>query len=250
MAHPAGETPLRNHDVDWDTWPVEEYLTENYREVHPADLAVIDHHSRYYRQFPADTFERSVEFGAGPNLYPLMLAAGVSRHIHAIEPSANSVAYLRQQLRDVPEASWAAFYQACRERLPTLPEDPRDALSRVTVAQVRAQDVDPGAYDLGSMHFVAESVTEDRDEFEALCGLFVRSVRPEAPVVAAFMENMGRYGLGDGSRWPGYPVDADKVAAAFDGITTELHIDRIDADETLPDYGYTGMVLLTARRAA
>jgi hypothetical protein len=63
------------------------------------------------------------------------------------------------------------------------------------------------------------------------------------------MENMGRYGLGDGSRWPGYPVDTDRVADAFAGIADDVLLERIDADETLPDYGYTGMVLLTGRRA-
>jgi hypothetical protein len=60
---------------------------------------------------------------------------------------------------------------------------------------------------------------------------------------------MSEYGLGDGSRWPGYPVDIDRVADAFEAIADDLVLDRIDADETLPDYGYTGMVLVTGRRS-
>ncbi len=69
--------PIRNRDVDWDAWPVEHYLSENYRQLHPSDLAVIDHHSAFFREFAPDSFGRSVEFGAGPNLYPLMLAAAL-----------------------------------------------------------------------------------------------------------------------------------------------------------------------------
>jgi len=217
--------------------------------MHPADLAVIEHHCRFYREFPPDSVARSVEFGAGPNLYPLMLAAAVSRHIVAVEPSTASVAYLRRQLADGPDPSWDEFYRECRTRQPDLPDSLRRALERVEVRRGTAADVEPDAYDLGSMHFVAESVTEDRDEFRALCARFVGSVRPGAPVVAAFMENMGLYALGDGSRWPGYPVDMDRVADAFASITEDLVVSRIDADETLPDYGYTGMVLLTGRRS-
>jgi hypothetical protein len=241
--------PIRNRDVDWDAWPVQDYLSENYRQMHPADLAVIEHHSRFYREFEPDSFNRSVEFGAGPNLYPLMLAAGVSQRIEAIEPSAASVAYVNRQIGDGPDESWHEFYSECRRRQPGLPDTLEQALRRVEVRRGDADAVEQDAYDLASMHFVAESVTEHQDEFRALCARFVGSARPGAPVVAAFMENMGRYGLGDGSRWPGYPVDTDRVADAFTGIADDVVLERIDADETLPDYGYTGMVLLTGRRA-
>jgi hypothetical protein len=27
----------RDRDVDWDTWPVQAYLAENYRELHPCE---------------------------------------------------------------------------------------------------------------------------------------------------------------------------------------------------------------------
>lgn len=48
---PGPRPPTRNRDVDWDTWPVQAYLAENYRELHPCDAAVIRHHSGFYRQF-------------------------------------------------------------------------------------------------------------------------------------------------------------------------------------------------------
>lgn len=241
---------LHNSDVDWDRWPVQTYLTENYREPHPADLAVIRHHAEFYRQFEPGSVGRSIEFGAGPNLYPLMLAASVSRRIEAVEPSAANVAYLDGQLRRGADPTWLPFYDACRALLRALPQRLDDALSIVRVRHQSGLDLEQSAYDLGSMHFVAESVTEDVDEFAAFCGRFAGSVRPGGALVAAFMENMGRYHLGDGSTWPGLPVDSRRVATVFAPLTTELEITRIDADSTLPDYGYSGMVLLTARRTA
>lgn len=249
MSDVLPDRPVQNAEVDWDRWPVEDYLTENYRELHPSDAAIIDHHSAYYRRLPADGLARSLEFGAGPNLYPLLLAAACSREIHAVDPSASNVAYLRRQLTDGPDASWEPFYRRCREGNPGLPADLRQALSRVRADQGDGREVTPGGYDLASMHFVAEAATEDAAEFAAFCLAFIRAVRPGGHLVAAFMENLGRYRLGEGPQWPHRLIDADAVRSAFAPHTTELVVQRIDADPTLPDYGYTGMLLLTARRA-
>jgi len=243
------DRPVRNSEVDWNRWPVQDYLAENYRRLHLSDAAIIDHHSAYYRAIPPDSLDRSLELGAGPNLYPLLLAAACSCRIHAVDPSAANVGYLRRQVTQGPDASWTPFYQRCRQLNPALPEAITQALARVEVIQADGREIGGGAYDLASMHFVAEAATEDDDEFAAFCRAFIRAVRPGGHLVAAFMENLGRYRLGDGPQWPHRPIDAESVRAAFAAETTGLQLSRIDADPTLPDYGYTGMLLLTARRS-
>lgn len=237
---------LRNADVDWDQWPVADYLAEIYRDLHPSDDAVIEHHSAFYRRLAPESVERSVELGAGPNLYPLMLAAAVSRHIEVVEPSSANLAYLRRQLDDGPDPSWLPFYQRCRQLQPELPATLVQALSRVSIRRGGAADLPVGRYDLGSMHFVAESCTEDFAEFRDICQLFARSVRPGGRLIAAFMENMGTYQIGAGPRWPGCRVDAGSVREAFAPLVTEESTSRVDFDVTGPDYGYSGMVLMTA----
>jgi hypothetical protein len=240
---------MRNADVDWNRWPVQDYLAEVYRELHPSDDAVIAHHSAFLRTLPPERVRHSLELGAGPNLYPLMLAAAVSPHIDVVEPSEANRAYLEAQLTGEPDRSWTVFYDRCRQLQPALPPTLAGALSRVTVRRGAAADLTPDQYDLGSMHFVAESATEDADEFRDMCAAFAGSVRPGGYLVAAFMENMGRYRVGDGPQWPGYPVDADKVRTVFEPLVAELETSRVDFDETGPDYGYTGMVLLSATRS-
>ncbi|MEV4350840.1 class I SAM-dependent methyltransferase [Actinoplanes sp. NPDC049596] len=240
-------SPWRNQDVDWDQWPVPAYLDEIYREVRPDDDAVLVHHSAFYRRFPAGHFGRSLELGGGPNLYPLMVAASAVREIEVVEPSAASVAYLRRQVQDGPEPSWQVFYRRCRELQPALPPTLGEALARVRVSRGRAQELPAGAYDLASMHFVAESATESPDEFHELCRAFVRAVRPGGRLIAAFMENMGRYRIADGPHWPGFPVDTATVRDVFAPLTDELTIDRVDSADIGEGYETTGMVLLTAR---
>ncbi|CAL9612323.1 class I SAM-dependent methyltransferase [Streptomyces sp. enrichment culture] len=234
-----------NDDVDWDRWPVADYLAENYRDVHPSDAAVIAHHCAYYRRLPRGSVDRSVEFGAGPNLYPLILASAVSRRIDAVEAGASNVAYLRQQLQHRPDASWQEFHALCRRLDPDVPATLAGALAPVNVVHGDVRDLPPGAYGLASMHFVAEGATEDLAEFTAFCRAFVRTVRPGGHLVAAFMENMPTYRIGPASRWPGCPVDPDTVRRVFTPLTRELTVTRIDSDTTLPDYGDSGMVLLT-----
>jgi hypothetical protein len=240
---------MRNGDVDWDLWPVTAYLNEIYRAVAPDDDAVLVHHSTFYRQLAPGSVARSLELGGGPNLYPLMLAAAVSRDIEVVEPSAASVAYLQTQLSDGPEDSWHLFYRRCRELQPQLPATLGEALDLVRVRHAAAADLTPGTYDLASMHFVAESATGDFDEFRSLCTAYARSVRPGGWLVAAFMENMGNYRIGDGPTWPGCPVDTAAVREVFEPLTSSLTIDRVDGAPTSEGYETTGMVLLTARTA-
>jgi hypothetical protein len=243
------DAPLLNRDVDWDRWPVADYLAENYRHVHPSDAAAIAHHSAYYRQLDPGSVAVSVEFGAGPNLYPLMLAAAVSRLVHAVDQSAANIAYLNRQLLQRPDPSWQPFYVECRTHQPALPAELAEALSRTRLTQADVLTLPPGRYGLASMTFVAESVTEDWAEFVRFCQAFIATVHPGGHLLAAFMENMGRYRLGDGSAWPGLPVDASVIGRVFAPHTNGLTLTRIDQDPTLPEYGYTGMVFLTGRRA-
>jgi NNMT/PNMT/TEMT family len=249
VAGDDGRGVLRNADVDWDQWPVTDYITENYRELHPSDAAVIDHHSAYLARFASDRFDRSLELGAGPNLYPLLLVSACSKQIDAVEPSAANVAYLRQQVADGPASHWLPFYERARQLNSTLAPDPRQALARVRVIHASAETIEANSYELASMHFVAEGVSDEYSEFAQVCRTFACSVRPGGHLIAAFMENLGAYTIADGQRWPAFPVDAGIIRDVFAPYTDELAIDRIDADATLPDYGYTGMVMLTARRS-
>jgi hypothetical protein len=244
----GGPRRWRNDDVDWDRWPVSTYLAENYRTLHASDDAVIVHHSAVYRRIAPNSLVRVVELGAGPNLYPLFLASGAAREIDAVDRSTTGLRYLRDQLANGPDGSWRPFWLRCRELNPALPSAAADALSKVRVVPGDAFELVGADYDGASMHFVAESATEDLDEFRRFCAAFVGSVRPAGLLVAAFMENMGRYRLGDDSQWPGVPISAAEVERTFRPLTEALHVSRIDADPALPDYGYTGMTLLVARR--
>jgi len=241
------DRPWGNDDVDWDDWPTADYIDEIYGEVAVPDAQVIEHHSAFYRRFPPDSLLRTVELGAGPNLYPLLLAAGASRHIDAVERGATNLAYLRRQVSDGPDRTWQPFDDLCRRHNPDLPPTMEEALRRVHPAHGDARTATVGLnYDLASMHFVAEGVTEDAAEFAAFCRAFVESVRPGGHLVAAFMAGLRRYQMRAGPSWPAYPIDVDTIEEVFGPLTDNLTITRLPPDQLMIDYDCTGVVLLTA----
>ena len=186
-----------------------------------------------------------MEFGAGPNLYPLILASAASRQVDAVEAGAGNVAYLRRQIVCGPDASWLPFHALCRRLNPALPRTLAASLAQVRVVHADVRDLEPGGYGLASMHFVAEGATEDFAEFTDFCRAFVGCVAPGGLLVAAFMENMPTYRIGPTSTWPGCPVNPETVEEVFAPLTRQLTLTHVAADPTLPDYGDSGMVLLT-----
>ena len=73
-------------------------LAANSRGRPASDDAGIAHHSAFYRDLAPESLGRTVEIGAGPNLYPLFLASGAARRIDAVDRSAAGLGYLREQV--------------------------------------------------------------------------------------------------------------------------------------------------------
>jgi hypothetical protein len=98
------------------------------------------------------------------------------------------------------------------------------------------------------MFFVAESLSDDRSEFEDAVARFLGVLRPGAPFAAAFMEKSVGYDVG-GTRFPATAVDADDVFDVLRRGAEDLRVERIDADDDPLRDGYTGMLLAMGRVA-
>jgi hypothetical protein len=100
------------------------------------------------------------------------------------------------------------------------------------------------------MFFVAESMTDVREEFTEAVDRFLRALRPGAPFAAAFVENSEGYRVGD-RPFPAVLIGVDEVRAALAHRTERVTIERAGWSGPKWREGYTGMVLATGRiRAA
>ncbi|MEU6745525.1 hypothetical protein ABZ914_04810 [Spirillospora sp. NPDC046719] len=162
-----------------------------------------------------------------------------------------NIEWLEKQLASY-STSWDQFWRLLRESpRHAAVTDPRQALrSRAVIRQGSIFDLPQEEWDVGTMFFVAESISSQVAGFRAATRGFLRALRPGSPFAAAFMENSAGYDVG-GTSFPAVPVSPADLREVMAGLTEEVGIDRIDIGGKPLREGYSGMLLVrgtTARR--
>jgi hypothetical protein len=144
--------------------------------------------------------------------------------------------------------TWDAFWGTFAARQPDLYGSiahPRERLeSIVQVERGNIFDLRRDAYDIGTMFFVAESITPYRLEFEQATRRFVTSLRRYAPFAAAFMWNSEGYPVGD-QKYAAVKVDEKQVRRCLDPLAHNIVIHTIPTGTNPLRSGYDGLILAT-----
>jgi NNMT/PNMT/TEMT family protein len=253
----GAETGVLNATVPWNSFASTDYWSHNYATMQPADQEII----RVVAPFLSERLSgqgpvaAAVDVGSGTNLYPALLMLPWAKRIDLTDFSARNVEWLRGTLMtDRGTWSWKPFWAQMREvggydRV----EAPRQLLrSRCLpldgpgVQQRSVFDLPAGRWNLGTMFFVAESITQSESEFRLATARFVHALTPGAPFAAAFMAGSNGYKVA-GARYPALSIDADDAERALTGAgAAEVKIAYFDRDEVplvRPDYD--GMILAT-----
>ncbi|WP_225836932.1 SCO2525 family SAM-dependent methyltransferase [Streptomyces sp. NK08204] len=251
---PIGTEKL-NDDVAWEDFDPGEYIKHNYLVLHPDDEAIIgivrDHFSGHFGA--SGGVASGIDVGAGPNLYPALSMLPWCDKITLLERSPANVGYLNGQ-RDSYARQWGKFWDVlCRDevygrRCP----DPRTSFAQ----KVRPR---PGnLFDLcerderwamGTMFFVAESITTSLEEFRRGVSCFMSALEPEAPFAAAFMEHSRGYRVGE-SDFPALDIDEQEVRDTLGAYASKIEIHRLGKPGGLLREGYTGMIVACGHRGA
>jgi hypothetical protein len=93
---------------------------------------------------------------------------------------------------------------------------------------------------MGTMFFVAESITTRHDEFRRATRLFVDALVPKAPFAAAFMRKSSGYLVG-GRPFPACSVTEDDVKRCLADLATNTEVHVVESHELRE--GYDGMVV-------
>ncbi|MEU6848648.1 SCO2525 family SAM-dependent methyltransferase [Actinacidiphila alni] len=238
----------RNAAYHWDLFDPKDYLRRNYAPFLDVDRRILQIVRDFFSRQSFGTRARGVDVGTGTNLYPALAMLPFCSTISLLEHAPSNRAWLSEQLAtgDGFEGVWDKFWHVLTEQEPYgLITDPWARLCRT--AQVRACDIlrppDGEKWDVGTMFFVAESITTVPDEFHAalrnFCGLLV----PGAPFAITFMENSAGYEVGH-EHFPGYAVGMSRIRDELWNLGTELEFRSFDVGtEPLRD-GYTGMILV------
>lgn len=244
------EPSIRNDAVPWSNFDADEYWKLNYASVLPEDAEIIECASKFLIEACGDPARRmqAVDVGAGTNLYPALLMLPWAEHIVFTEYASKNIDWLGQDLAERPgEWRWQPFWDLVAG-LPSYRTvtDPRRALAAAhEVRTVSIFDLEPAAWDLGSMFFVADGMTTDQGEFDAAVRAFLASLRPGSPFLMAFMEGSTGYDV-KGERYPSVHVTPQSLDALLADLPVAgTSVLRTDNSVRRLRRGYDAMLLVT-----
>lgn len=247
-ASPSGEPARSNDDFPWDSFDSDWYLRHNYRSLRDDDAQIIKLMGEFFAQVNMEP-GHGIDVGTGTNLYPALAMLPLCRRITLREHSASNYAWIRREIEHY-SASWDEFWAILAGSGPYLRiDDPRAALTeRATVEQGSIFDLPRSTWDVGTMFFVAESITCTREEFARAVRCFMGSLKPGAPFAAAFMRNSQGYPVGP-DVFPAVAItESDVRECVLDAAGKDIQIRNIASDTPLRD-GYSGMMFVTGRVA-
>jgi NNMT/PNMT/TEMT family len=246
--------PRYNADVRWEDFPPQDYWGRNYKKMLPPDKVIIRLVGSFFRETFRDhaRVQRAIDVGSGANLYPALLMLPWAEQILLTDYSESNVRWLRGQVMDDDVAwTWQPFWRELQalEGYNRVSE-PRKQLrlactgkgGQSAVEEYSVFDLPRAQWQLGTMFFVAESITRDPEEFAKALERFVGALEPHSPFAAAFMSGSQGFPLGNVT-YPALPVAADDIREHFTRLcVSELSIKELQTSQLVRE-GYEGMVV-------
>ncbi|EYT80987.1 hypothetical protein CF54_22230 [Streptomyces sp. Tu 6176] len=240
----------RNADAPWSKFDPEVYVDNNYRTPLEADLHIVrllrDYFSRCFAG-SAPALARGVDVGAGANLYPALSMLPWCEKVLLLEYAPPNIEYLKRQTAPGGlGAEWDAFWDVLTEAPAYRGVDPHSRVGEIVrVERANLFDLDGRRrWDIGTMFFVADSMSECPEEFQRGVRCFMEALADGAPFAVAFMKESVGYRVGE-HRYPAYRVNEERARQALEPFTAELELHDL---HHVVRPGHEGMILALGRR--
>jgi NNMT/PNMT/TEMT family len=238
-----------NADCFWNEFDAELYFKHNYSSLRDDDRQIVEILRDFFRSGDIPDGAHGVDIGTGTNLYPTLAMLPFCHRVTMLDYSAASIKWLHDEMRRW-SPSWHQVWQVLAKEAPYDMVRDLSALlaSRARIVSGNIFEMPQQRWDVGTMCFVAESISSSKEEFHAASRAFLRSLRTGAPFVAAFMKNSRGYLIG--KRWyPAVPIDESDVERCLGGLAGPVTVKLIDVREPLLREGYNGMIVAFGRAA-
>ncbi|GAA5195317.1 SCO2525 family SAM-dependent methyltransferase [Rugosimonospora acidiphila] len=238
-------TPSQSNDLQpWDDFDSAWYLAHNYKTLRFDDREIIERMATFLASSGPGL--SGIDVGSGTNLYPSLAMLPSCRSIAMVERARSNVGWLREEIRGYAptwDPFWGALINAQADRYKPI-EARRLLAERAGVQQGSIFSLPRGRWDIGTMFFVAESITARPDEFERATQSFVRSLRQGAPFAAAFMRHSTGYRV-NGLKFPAVSVGEAQVDECLAPVAYDVTVTMIPSGKNPLRDGYDGMILAT-----
>jgi hypothetical protein len=243
-----------NDEYPWDTFDPEWYLQHNYGRLRDDDSQILECLAEFFSGSGSGIghreLKRGIDVGSGANLYPLLAMLPLCGRITLRERAASNCDWLRHEIK-----SYSPVWEPYWDKLVRWPlyqpvGEPRWVVGeRARVERGSVFDLRRAAYDVGTMFFVAESITRRHDEFERATRCFLRSLKPNAPFAAAFMRESKGYEVA-GVHFPAVAINERHVQECLESAgVRKSHVETIVSDTPLrEDFAMMLVMGWTGRR--
>lgn len=233
----------------WDDFDSQLYFYHNYRLLRDDDRRIIEIIRDFFARLHLPDNAHGIDIGTGPNLYPALTMLPFCEVITLTDYAAPNISWLEREILDY-SPSWDPFWTSlAKESLYRSISCPRKTLATTACIEKCSVFERPNLqYDIGTMFFVAESISSELPEFYAAMHGFIRSLHPGAPFAAAFMQNSLGWSVGP-HKYPAVAITAKDVKSCLTAYTKDLDIYRIDAATPPLRAGYDGMILVIGKVA-
>lgn len=236
---------MKNTSIPWDKFDPLLYIENNYKELHDEDRMILYILSTVYHQLPMQSL--AVEIGVGPNLYPIMAMLPAVKKVDAIDLNPANIQYLKKQLKK-PDRFWLQYWKLLHESCSIYPiEFLSDLRKKITLFEGNIYSLSKNTYNLASMHFCAESISDNKYTFELACQTYIRSVKSDGYFIASFMKNSSGYTVGN-YHFPSYGIEKIDLIKVFTPVCDRWQIYDIPKAHIPLRSGYSGMLLFIGRK--
>jgi len=261
FVRPASKKTGANHEWAWERFNPVAYFQHNYGNLRKDDrqilLMVRDFFTDHFAAIPDEEMARrplrGLDIGSGANLYPALTMLPFCGRITLRDFAPANVRWMRNEVKD-PHESWQPFWKVLARARPYREVRGKYAQllsDRAVVQHGSIFDLHKNLFDIGTMFFVAESLTIEHAEFEEAVTRFVQSLRGYAPFACAFMRNSSGYRV-DGWDFPAVAIDEADVKSCLDKVAydVDVHVIELRESGTPLREGYGGMIVATGWRRA
>lgn len=237
--------PARNDEIDWDKFDPKAYCDRNYRKLRDDDRIIVSVVRDFFAGSDVRPGARGLDIGAGANLYPSLAMLPFCDRVDLWELSKKNVRWLRRRRWLWFGRRWKPFRRIYAENNSYAGHHLRwEFLRKVRIRQENIFDLPEHAWDIGTMFFVACSLSTHRSEFDRAVRCFVRSLKPGAPFAAAFMVRSKGYKVADRS-FPAVSVKEEDVDRSLRELVDDMKLYPIASIDPLRTG--VGMLLVTGR---
>jgi hypothetical protein len=231
--------------TNWNKFQSSAYVGINYSTIHEEDKQIIN--SLLIVFSGHKKLKKALEVGVGPNLYPAMVIMPYVENLDLVEYSKENVAYLVNNINNINQ-DWELFrkYLYARDKV-YKPSIFKQLICKVRIKQGSIYTLPSNQYDLVSMFFCAESITDHYPTFARASYRFVRSAKKGGLVLAAFMEKSKGYTVA-GVRYPAVSITKEKVYKIFKPILSDMEVINIRKSNKALRDGYSGMLLVVGNK--